>query len=66
MVNEGTYFAYRYICDSRKCASLGSFLGVFALLRKASISFVMAISLSVRLSVRMDQGETQFNDICEI
>jgi hypothetical protein len=25
MVNVGTYFAYRYIYDSRKCANLGSF-----------------------------------------
>jgi len=64
MVNVGTYFAYRYICDSRKCALLGFFKRVSHCLEKHSFGFVFSVRLSVHLTVRMDQGDSQFNVIC--
>jgi len=41
------------------------FLGAFAKLRKATISFVMSVCLSVRPSVRMELGShrTDFHEI---
>ena len=45
-----------------KCILIVSFLGAFAKLRKATISFVM----SVRLSVRTEQLGSKWKDFHEI
>ena len=43
-----------------------SFLGAFAKLRKATVSFVMYVSQCVRLSGRMEQRGSDWTDVYEI